>query len=150
MMHIVLDSGPLGLLLQKPKYAQRDQCRDWLLKHLADGDRFYAAEIIEYELRRELLRMNNTLALGALDVFVTSVPGRRLPLMSADLRLAAELWAQTRQQGKPTADIHALDIDVILSAQVINCALPQSDIVVATTNTKHLSYFVDAREWNTI
>jgi hypothetical protein len=48
------------------------------------------------------------------------------------------------------ADPHALDIDVILAAQVLNAGLPISDFVVATSNVKHLSEFVPSKEWNGI
>jgi predicted nucleic acid-binding protein len=150
MIHIMLDSSPLGVLLQKPGYPQRDRCRDWVVRHLGAGNRLYVPEIIEYELRRELLRMNKTNSVKALEVFADAVPNRKLLLNTADLRLAAELWAKARQQGRPTADVHALDVDVILCAQVLNSSLPQPDVVVATSNTRHLSQFVDARDWATI
>ena len=58
---------------------------------------------------------------------------------------AAELWAEARKRGKPTADVHALDGDVILAAQAL-----QIQAVVATENIGHLSFFVDAQYWKEI
>ena len=82
--------------------------------------------------------------------FLQADAHRLLRLTSKDLLLAAELWAQSRQRGTPTADIHALDIDVILCAQVLNCGVPLSDLVIATTNAKHLLQFAPAKEWSEI
>jgi predicted nucleic acid-binding protein len=107
-------------------------------------------EIVDYEIRRELHRANLTPAISALDAFNAAEPGRLLTLNSADLRLAAELWARARNQGIPTADRFALDIDVILSAQALSLGLPPSDLVVATGNVRHLSRFVPAEEWQNI
>ena len=73
-----------------------------------------------------------------------------LELTSRALRFGAELWAQARNEGIPTADRHALDIDVILAAQVSTSGLDLSNAVVATTNVKHLSRFVRAEEWQRI
>jgi predicted nucleic acid-binding protein len=42
-----------------------------------------------------------------------------LPITTEVMLKAAQLWAQVRQQGKPTADNKALDGDVILAAQAI-------------------------------
>lgn len=64
--------------------------------------------------------------------------------------LAAELWAQARQRGKPTADRHALDVDVILAAQVLTAGFQPGNFVVATTNLSHLSQFVPAEVWDQI
>ena len=58
---------------------------------------------------------------------------------------AAELWAQARQQGYPTADPQALDGDVILAAQALTL-----HGIVATDNVGHLARFVDARPWQEI
>jgi hypothetical protein len=53
---------------------------------------------------------------------------------------AAELWAQLRNTGVPTADDPALDGDVILGAQaVLYSRKPGAgEVVVATENTRHL------------
>jgi predicted nucleic acid-binding protein len=58
---------------------------------------------------------------------------------------AAELWAEARKRGKPTADIKELDGDVILAAQAL-----QVDAIVATENVGHLSLFVEAKHWKDI
>ena len=71
-----------------------------------------------------------------------------LPLTTAVMRDAAELWAQVRQSGLPTADRHALDGDVILAAQARS--IPADDVVVATTNVGHLARLVDAALWTDI
>ncbi len=67
------------------------------------------------------------------------------------LRFAAELWAEARRGGFPTADDKALDADVILAAQARVIDLdPDLDVVVATNNPGHLSRFVLALDWSTI
>jgi hypothetical protein len=63
------------------------------------------------------------------------------------MRWAAELWAQARQGGYPTAPDPALDGDVILAAQALSLGVP---VVVATANVAHLSRFVPADVWQNI
>ena len=63
------------------------------------------------------------------------------------MRTAARLWAEARNAGFPTANDTALDGDVILAAQALALA-DRQPIVVATTNTKHLERYVDARLWS--
>jgi len=77
-------------------------------------------------------------------------PGRFIPLTTAHLDLAAMLWAQARRDGTPTASDSALDGDVILCAQVQSLGASPAEYVVATTNTKHLTRFVHAVEWQNI
>jgi hypothetical protein len=64
--------------------------------------------------------------------------------------LAAELWAKARRQGKPTAHPHALDVDVILAAQVLAAGFDPADFVVATSNVSHISQFVPAQPWEAL
>jgi len=89
-------------------------------------------------------------ALLGLEAFASTTPGRYLPLADEALRLAAELWAKARQQGRPTADAKDLDIDVILAAQALSFGPAPSDVVVATSNSKHLSQFITAQNWSEI
>lgn len=68
-----------------------------------------------------------------------------LPLNTETLRRAADLWAEARIGGFPTARESSLDGDVILAPQ----ALEVTGTVV-TTNRKHLSRFVAAQDWTEI
>ena len=86
---------------------------------------------------------------NALDAFVRAEPNRYLPLTDEALRLAAELWAKTRQEGRPTAPPLDLDVDVILAAQALTLR-SGSEPVVVTTNPRHLQPFVTAQLWNNI
>jgi len=103
--------------------------------------------IIYFEVRRELLRAQKTAGLARLDALVEIESNRYLELTDGALRLAAELWAKSRQQGRPTSSAHDLDIDVILAAQALTFD-GGAEIVVVTTNTRHLGQFVNARLWN--
>jgi len=96
-------------------------------------------EITDYEVRRELIRIQSYSALANLDAYHVQLD--YLPLTTTAMRLAAELWAQARTAGHPTAPDPALDSDVILAAQAISLNTP---VVVATGNAAHLSRFVPA------
>jgi predicted nucleic acid-binding protein len=65
-----------------------------------------------------------------------------LPITTDSMRQAAELWAQARQQGQPTAGDKTIDGDMILIAQAKS--LEVADVVIATTNVGHLSRFITA------
>ncbi len=65
-----------------------------------------------------------------------------VPLDTATMLRAAELWAKVRNMGKPTADPKELDGDVILAAQA-----EQAGAIIATENVGHLSLLLDARSW---
>jgi predicted nucleic acid-binding protein len=147
---IVLDSTPLGLIVNRPGHPVADACRAWLANHLQSGVTVYVPAIVVYELRRELLRIGSTASLAMLDRFAHAEPGRYIPLADEHLTKAAELWAISRRKGTPTADPLALDIDVILSAQTLSLNLAPPEYVVATSNVGHLSQFVSARRWQDV
>ena len=150
MTAIVLDSTPLGLLSQRRGAARADECQAWVGSKTAQGIRILVPEVVDYELRRELLRSRKLDSIRRLDQLLLSPFLRYIPINTGAMRLAAELWARARNQGLPTADPHALDVDVILAAQVLETGMNPSDFVVATLNVAHLSRFVPAETWYSI
>jgi len=143
---VVLDSAPAGLLARRGGIPIVDACVVWQEDLLAQGIRVILPEVVDYEVRRELVRMNALDSIKRLDRLATIL--EYLPLTTEAMRLAAQLWGQSRQQGQPTADPKELDGDVILAAQAI--LLGEADLVVATTNVGHLTRFVAAKSWQDI
>jgi predicted nucleic acid-binding protein len=100
-------------------------------------------EIVDYEIRRELLRANKLSGLSKSEILY-------LPITTEIMLKAAELWAKARQQGKPTADNQALDGDVILASQALTLKNLGYEVIIATSNKKHLSLFTEVEDWQTI
>ena len=145
---IVLDTGPLGLASNPKATPANDACRQWLDTLVAQGRRVVVPEIADYEARRELLRAGKTNGILRLDRMKAAL--EYVPLTTPAMLLAADLWAQVRQQGQPTADIHALDGDVILCAQALTLGIAADNLVVATVNVGHLARFLTAKRWQDI
>ncbi len=145
---ILLDSAPVGLITNPKATPLAIQCQQWFLGIIQRGYQVILPEIIDYEIRRELLRANKLSGINKLDQLKLEII--YLPLTTEVMLKAAKLWASARKQGKPTADNQALDGDVILASQAILVSNYGHEVIVATTNTKHLSLFVDAREWQEI
>lgn len=142
---VLLDSGPLGMIAH-PQASEEIEA--WLDDLDAKGVLTLIPEIADYEVRRELLQADRTKSIQRLNRYKLVLG--YVPLTTDTMLLAAELWAQVRKQGRPTADSKALDGDVILAAQATLLTRVGHDVTIATTNVKHLSLFVDAREWQTI
>jgi predicted nucleic acid-binding protein len=147
---LVFDSGPLGLLIHPQRTALVVETTEWLSKCLTRGARVLVPAIVNYELRRELLRAMKTFSVSRLDAFIGAAPGRYVPLTDEALRLAAELWAESRQAGRPTAHPLSLDVDVLIAAQVRTLVPSSPDALVVTTNPRHLSRFVPAKLWKDV
>lgn len=145
---ILLDSTPVGLITNPKATPLALQCQQWFLNLSSKGYEVVLPEIIDYEIRRELLRANKLSGIRKLEQLKSEII--YLPLTTEVMLKAAELWAFARKQGKPTTDNKALDGDVILASQAILVANYGHQVIVATTNKKHLSLFVDAREWREI
>lgn len=145
---ILLDSAPVGLITNPKATPLALQCQQWFLKCIAKGYQMILPEIIDYEIRRELLRANKLSGIRKLDQLKVEII--YLPITTEVMLKASELWASARKQGKPTADNKALDGDVILASQAILVANYGYEVIVATSNKKHLSLFVSAREWQEI
>lgn len=103
-------------------------------------------EICDYEVRRELLRIGATTSVERLDDLAKRL--EYLPITTAIMRDAASLWAQVRGEGRPMADPHALDGDVILAAQARSLSAP--NVMIATTNVSHLASLAPAADWATM
>lgn len=142
---ILIDAGPLGVLVNPNNHAAPVAMRNWVAALLAAGRRVILPEITDYEVRRELVRRGSHRALVNLDRLPRTL--EYLALTTPAMRLAADLWAQARNAGQQTAHDHALDGDVILAAQARSLGVP---VVVATDNPAHLSRFVPSESWQNI
>ena len=143
---ILLDSTPLGLVTHPNPGADALACKRWLQSHLKQGSQIVVPEIVDYELRRELLRAKRRRGLSNLDDLLQRA--KYLPLTTETMRQAAEFWAQARQRGQPTAGDKTIDVDVILAAQALTLGEP--NFIVATDNLRHLTRFVPADLWQNI
>lgn len=123
-------------------------CLQWIRSRVASGIVVFVPEIADYELRRELLRAGKTNGVARLDALKQAL--QYLPVTTQTMLLAAQLWAQARNAGLPTAPKEALDGDAILAAQALTAGFAPADIVVATTNVGHLNRFVPADHWKNI
>jgi predicted nucleic acid-binding protein len=145
---IMLDSGPLGMVTNPKAKDNPLACQQWLTTLLQRGEKVVIPEIADYEVRRELIRAGLLNSLRRLDAFKQTL--EYIPIQTETMILAANLWAQARQAGQPTADRQALDGDVILSAQALLLCNQTTDVIVATTNVAHLSRFTPALDWQAI
>ncbi len=73
-----------------------------------------------------------------------------IPIKTAAMRKAAELWADARTRGIGTSDDKGIDADVIVAAQAIEFTGKSDGLVVATYNARRLSRYVDAHHWDVI
>jgi predicted nucleic acid-binding protein len=143
-----LDTGPLGRISNPRATADNLRCRQWARSLVSAGFRVVVPEIADYEVRRELFRVGATAGLARLDLVKANFP--YAPLTTDVMLRAAELWADVRRKGMPTASPDSLDGDAILAAQALVGCGPGDTVVVATDNVGHLGRFVDARIWDQI
>jgi predicted nucleic acid-binding protein len=99
---VLLDAGPLGMISNPNAIGINKECYEWVESLVINGARIFVPEIADYEIRRELLRANKTIGLARLDS-IKSAMGY-LPMTTGVMLKAAELWAEARKSGNPTAD----------------------------------------------
>ena len=156
MLLAVLDTSPLGLITHPRGGEDARECKAWLEKLLESGAHAVVPAIADYELRRELIRSGKTRGLDRLDALIEMIG--YLPVDRTVLEIAAKIWAEARRSGIPTAPDLALDGDCILAAQTRTAYLLLTQeqivrgfqVVIATSNPKHLSRFATARRWQEI
>ena len=146
----MLDTGPLGLLTNPKRTPETRAITRWALDIMAGGHRLIVPAIADYEVRRELDRARQMRGLAHLDAFNAARADRYLSLSDSALLLAAQLWAQARNTGLPTADPKELDCGVLIAAQALTMGVSPADLVIATTNVGHLARFVIADLWPNI
>lgn len=137
---LLLDAGVLGQAShprRNPAFAQ------WFDRLLTTDTAVIIPEISDYEVRRELLRARREVGIRRLDQLKEALT--YLPITTAVMLRAAQLWAEARQRGRPTADPKELDCDVILAAQA-----QEVGAMVVTDNIGHLAQFVAAKSWRDI
>jgi predicted nucleic acid-binding protein len=105
-------------------------------------------EIVDYEVRRELLRARKQQGLGRLDALKGLL--RYTPITTSVMLKAAEFWAIARNLGRQSADDASLDADMILAAQAWAVSGAGDEIVIATTNVRHLTLLATARLWREV
>jgi hypothetical protein len=145
--YVVLDSTPLGLASTRRGHSQGDRCRVWLDALRLSGVRVVVPEVVDYEVRRELLQVNALGGLLRLDALAVGLVYD--PITTAVMRQAAAFWADVRRRGLPTAADASLDGDAILAAQAGLLGGPGDVVEIATSNVGHLGRFpgINAREW---
>ncbi|MEM7716011.1 MAG: type II toxin-antitoxin system VapC family toxin [Cyanobacteria bacterium P01_A01_bin.68] len=149
-MIVFLDSGVLHTLISNSKVKEVIDCQDWFYYLLSRSALVVTSAICNYEVKRELIRRENNREINNLAQIRTFIDF--LPVDEPTLELAAELWAEARNKGLPTADNLSLDADVIICAQyqILANNYPGRYAVIATTNVNHLSRFTEAKQWQDI
>jgi predicted nucleic acid-binding protein len=142
---LLMDTGVLGMITH-PK--ANEELKNWFEERTASGTRFLVPEICDYELRRELIRIRSRASIARLDS-LKEVCGY-IPIRTTMILRAAELWADARSSGFPTADDRALDGDMILAAQAQSLESEVDQVEIVTDNVGHLNRFVRARRWDEI
>jgi hypothetical protein len=137
-MIVLLDTGPLGLVTNPRATAQNVACRLWVTNLAIAGVRVLVPEIADYELRRELIRVNRQRGIAYLDRLATT-GGYDPPRDGSNAASGGVVGA-----GAP-------DGDVILAAQALVLAVQEADqVLIATTNPGHLQRYAPAEEWSHI
>jgi len=121
---------------------------EWWRRALDARTQLVLPEIADYEVRRELLRANLDLSLARLDGLASGL--RYEALTTGIMRRAAQLWADARNRGRPTAPEAALDADVILAATALELQHEGDDVLIVTTNVGHLAQFAPAALWTEV
>ena len=136
-MRLILDTGVLGQVCHPRKH---HDVRAWFRRAVREHE-FLISEIADYELRRELLRIDSRRSLARLDELTREL--RYLPATTATWRAAARLWAERRRAGIVTGE--GLDGDVLIAAQAL-----EEVASIVTLNEKHFEDLADALPWSAV
>lgn len=138
-MKLLLDTAVVGEICHPRKY---DDVRAWFARAAAAHE-MLLSEVADYELRRELLRIDSRRSLDRLDELTREI--RYIPVTTATWRAAARLWALQRKAGRVTAAEGGLDGDVLIASQAL-----AEDAFIVTPNTRHFDSMVRAVTWQEV
>lgn len=147
---VLLDSGPLGLAVCRTGTRGLAEFGTRLAELEMAGVSILIPAVIDYELRRELIRIGATAKLRTLQGLQQRFS--IMPVSASAWLRAAGFWALTRRMGVQTGSDAELDADAILAGCASTIGNPADEVIVATSNIRHLSRFpgIDAREWSAI
>ena len=136
----MLDSTPLGRLA-RVRSDPSDVLR--LNRLIASNTAILIPEVSDFEIRRSLLLHGLVASISELNFLQKQFV--YVPITTSVMLTAADLWAQSRKRGRPTADVKELDCDVVLAAQAI-----ESGAEILTENVGHLEQFVTVHQWSSL
>jgi predicted nucleic acid-binding protein len=152
-MIIFIDSSVLGRLCSTSITDELAELDSWFERSLIRAV-VVSSTICDYEVRRGLLLAReqgiNADGLPLLDRLHQAIDF--LPVDEDILRLAAGIWAKARIEGQPTAGDRNIDADAIICAtwQDLATRYPGQEVVIVTTNIRHLGRFANAVLWQDI
>jgi predicted nucleic acid-binding protein len=157
-MIVFIDTNILGLISNENIYFdEAQQCKKWFSTLLIRSVRVVTSDLCNYEEMRGLLSssiLKKEVAPGIKSLEFLKADGflEFLPVSTEALDLAAKLWARASTSGQTTRDEKDIDIDIIISAQyqLLRNEFPGQQVIMATTNLKHLSIFCEAAHWRDI
>jgi hypothetical protein len=152
-MIIIIDSGILGQLCRPNLAADTLALKNWLDRMLVRTT-VVSSKVCDYEVRRGLFLAKKQ-GLVADGLPILDELHQLIDFIGVDDRiwdLAADLWATARASEQPTSSNLNLDADMVICAtsQDLATRYPGQEVVIVTTNVRHLSRFANAVVWQDV
>jgi predicted nucleic acid-binding protein len=149
-MIILIDSGILGQLCRPNLDRETLALKSWFERVLIRAN-VVSSKICDYEVRRGLILAQKQ-GLVADGLPILDELHQLIDFLTVEdqiLDLASEIWATARANGQPTAGDRNLDADTIICATWKDLAerYPGQEVIIVTTNVRHLSRFANAVIW---
>jgi hypothetical protein len=147
-----LDSRPLGEVVKPKRSPDIDQ---WLEFTKEKKIALRVAEIVDYELRRELTLQNlhgNKISYKSIHNLNKFRQRKQFISLTSEAILddACEIWASLRFNNQGTANIKNIDVDVILAAQALSQKNRFDEVIIVTGNPSDICRFsyLDIQTWH--
>ncbi|MEB3309761.1 MAG: hypothetical protein VKJ02_05970 [Snowella sp.] len=154
-MIILIDSGVLGILSNPNESAINIKCEEWLYNKIVKGCTILSSQICKYEVKKSLLlvqektsfTVSGTQKLTELENLIDFID-----VKASDIEIACQLWVQSIVKGIQVAPSMDINFDIIICAQFRRLELenPGREVVIATTNLRHLQRFAKADLWENL